>query len=367
MADYYSTLGVDKNVSVTDLKKAYRKLAIKHHPDKNPDNKQAEEKFKEISEAYDVLSNPDKKQQYDMYGSVNSRHTGGGFDPSDIFNRFRQGFSGFGGGWENAMPQTKGPDLRLHVNVTLKDIADGITKKIKIKRNVKCSSCNGEGAKNGTSYSICSTCNGVGKIQRITRHHMVQIIQETGCHICHGSGKIIKEHCSPCTGSGYSTVEEQIDIEIPAGVEQNDMLIKQGFGNFAKEADIEGDLRIVIDEIKHPDLIKNNNHIIYQKTLNILDFVFGTEIYVYDAREKLNKIKVKPGSQSGDILLLRGKGVEVLNSNLPNGNMYIILNAYIPNTLSKDEKAILLKLKESDNFKTDKNIDTYEKMKNIFF
>lgn len=369
--NYYETLGISNSATADEIKKAYRKQAMQYHPDKNPDNKAAEDKFKDISEAYEVLSDPDKKSRFDRFGTVDDKSFHA-HDPYDIFEQFRRqtsGFGGFGGGFGSGQwqPQTKGEDLRITLNINLEEIADGTTKSVKYNRKKKCSSCNGNGAKNGTAFKICSQCHGTGRTQRIIRHAGGQIIQEGLCRACSGNGQTIQENCNTCHKTGVNTAEEKVEIVIPAGVMDGDMLSKDGYGNFSKGADIEGDLIIVVKEDKHPELIRKDNNLFYQANINFIDLILGTDIFIPDAHGKTNKIKVKPGSQSGEIFSLRAKGVPLINRRMPAGNLYVLLNAIVPAKVDKNEKEILEKLRKSKNFtKKTKISNLFEKIKNVF-
>jgi len=375
--DYYSILGVDKKASESEIKKAYRKLAIKYHPDKNPGDSKAEEKFKEISEAYEVLSDKDKRDQYDRYGTVGNNRgggQGGGFNPFDIFERFRRS-SGFGSFFDDdfgfhSHAQIKGEDLRITVKVSLKEVATGITKTIKYKRHIKCEFCNGTGAKDGTSYSICSTCHGTGRVHKIIRHMAGQLIQETTCNVCKGKGKIITSKCAHCSGNGYNITEETLDIDIPAGVSTDDQISMAGYGNFTEGADIPGDLYIQIRVEEDDNYIRQDNNIYYQLNVNMLDLIFGSDAVVEDLTGTKNKFKIKAGTQPGDIVSLRGKGVPLVNRNMPAGDMYVLINTYTPTNLSSDELRLLKELKKSNKFyMRNKNVNSnniFKKLQKIF-
>lgn len=371
--DYYNVLGVNKESTESEIKKAYRKMAVKYHPDKNPDNKEAEDKFKEASEAYEVLSDKTKKSRYDRYGTADERAGGG--NPNDIFERFRQGggFGStfdqfFGGGGFNYQQQTKGEDLRIKIKVNLADVATGVTKKVKFKRHVKCESCNGNGAKDGTAVHTCSKCNGSGRIQNVIRHAMGQIIQESTCDVCRGEGKVVTQKCKTCSGNGTSIINDTLDIEIPAGVETNDMISKEGDGNFSKGADIPGDLFAIMEVEEHPTIVRSQNNLYYQANVNFIDLVFGGEISVPDASGVKNKFTIKAGTQSGEIFSLRGKGVPLINRRLQAGNMYILLNAITPTKLSTEERSKLKTLKASNNFDASnkQSVNLFKKILNMF-
>ena len=353
--DYYEVLGISKSADENEIKKAYRKLAVKYHPDKNPDNKAAEEKFKEISEAYEILSDPAKKTQYDRFGTVNGNMGGsGGFDPRDIFERFNQAqedFMNFGNFGGRGGFMTKGPNTRIKVTVSIADVIAGVTKKIKIPRKVKCTSCDGSGAKDGTAFKICNKCQGAGRIQHITRHGFSQIIQEVTCPSCHGHGKVITEKCGTCHGTGTNDIQDNIEITIPAGVTNGDVLQQEGFGNFKQGADIAGDLLINITVKNDTDFEIYDNHLVYHKQLSVFDFIFGTEIESPSPTgDTSHNYKVKPGSQPNDLLRLRGQGIPILRERKPRGDLYCMLDCFIPTSVSDEEKELLETLQKSKNF-----------------
>ena len=306
--DYYEVLEVDKTATLDVIKKAYRKKAIQYHPDKNPGDKEAEEKFKEAAEAYDVLSNPDKRARYDQFGHAGmSGAAGGGFEGfgqgmsmDDIFSMFGDifgghgggfgGFGGFGGGGRSAQRKFRGSDLRVKVKLTLKEIATGVEKKIKVPKYVSCSHCNGTGAENGTAYTTCSKCNGSGVVTRVQ--------QTTTCPDCGGEGRIITKKCPHCAGEGIVREEEVITLNIPAGVSEGMQLSMAGKGNAARHGGVNGDLLILIEEEPHPDLLRDENDLIYNLLLDLPTAVLGGSIEVPTLDGKA-RIKVDPGTQPG--------------------------------------------------------------------
>lgn len=360
--DYYEVLGVDKNASANDIKKAYRKLAIQYHPDKNPGDKEAEEKFKEAAEAYSVLSDADKKARYDQFGfegvsgAGGSGFSGAGMDMNDIFSMFgdifggRGGFGGFGGfGGSHAGPQKhRGNDLRVKAKLTLQEIANGTTKKFKLKKYIACSHCNGSGAE-GNAYETCPECKGTGRIIRTQQSFFGMMRSEVACPHCQGEGKIIKNKCSYCHGEGIVLGEEVVEIQIPAGVVEGMQLSMRGKGNAGKRNGINGDLLIVIEEEKHPELIRDENDLIYSLLLDIPTATLGgfAEIPTIDGKAK---VTIDPGTQPGKVLRLRGKGLPTLNG-YGKGDIVVNISVYIPEVLSKDEKKTIENFRESDNFK----------------
>ena len=365
--DYYEVIGVDKNASANDIKKAYRKLAIQYHPDKNPGDKEAEEKFKEAAEAYSVLSDADKKARYDQVGfeGVSGAGAGGfsgaGMDMNDIFSMFgdifggRGGFGGFGGfGGGSAGPQKhRGRDLRVKAKLTLQEIANGTTKKFKLKKYVACTHCNGSGA-NGNSYETCPECKGTGRIIRTQQSFFGMMRSEVACPHCNGEGKIIKDKCNHCNGDGIVLGEEVVEVQIPAGVVEGMQLSMRGKGNAGKRNGINGDLLIVIEEEKHPDLIRDENDLIYSLLLDIPTATLGgfAEIPTIDGKAK---VTIDPGTQPGKVLRLRGKGLPTLNG-YGKGDIVVNISVYIPETLSKEEKKTIEIFRESDNFRPTESV-----------
>ena len=365
--DYYEVLGVDRNASANDIKKAYRKLAIQYHPDKNPGDKEAEEKFKEAAEAYSVLSDADKKARYDQFGfeGVSGAGAGGfsgaGMDMNDIFSMFgdifggRGGFSGFGGfgGGSSAPQKHRGNDLRVKAKLTLQEIANGTTKKFKLKKYVACTHCNGSGAE-GNSYETCPECKGTGRIIRTQQSFFGMMRSEVACPHCGGEGKIIKNKCSHCHGEGIVLGEEVVEIQIPAGVVEGMQLSMRGKGNAGKRNGINGDLLIVIEEEKHPELIRDENDLIYSLLLDIPTATLGgfAEIPTLDGKAK---VTIDPGTQPGKVLRLRGKGLPTLNG-YGKGDIVVNISVYIPEVLSKEEKKTIESFRESDNFRPTESV-----------
>ena len=365
--DYYEVLGVEKNASANDIKKAYRKLAIQYHPDKNPDDKKAEEKFKEAAEAYSVLSDPDKRARYDQFGheglggAAGGGFNGAGMDMNDIFSMFgdifggRGGFGGFGGfGGGSAGPQKfRGSDQRVKVKLNLQEIANGVTKKFKLKKYVKCSHCGGTGAE-GNATETCPDCHGTGRVVRTQQSFFGMMRSEVACPRCNGEGKIIKNKCPHCNGEGVVMGEEVVEVQIPAGVVEGMQLSMRGKGNAGKRNGINGDLLILIEEEKHPTLVRDENDLIYSLLLDIPTAALGgfAEIPTIDGKAK---VTIDPGTQPGKVLRLRGKGLPTLNG-YGKGDIVVNISVYIPETLSKEEKKTIESFRESDNFRPSESI-----------
>lgn len=372
--DYYEILGLARNASDEDIKKAYRKLAIKYHPDKNPDDKQAEEKFKEAAEAYEVLSNPEKRQRYNQFGhaGVGGAAGGGygGMNMDDIFSQFGDifggAFGGFGGGGRGGRRVARGTNLRVKVKLTLSDIANGVEKKIKVNKHVSCKTCNGSGAKNG-QYETCRACNGTGAITRVQQTILGAMQTQTTCSSCNGEGRIIKDKCSTCHGDGIVREEEVISINIPAGVAEGMQLSMNGKGNAAPRGGINGDLLIVIEEEEHPYLKREGNHLIYYLNISFPDAALGTSVEIPTIEAKA-KIKIEPGTQSGKVLRLKGKGLPDVNS-YGRGDLLVEISIYTPTHLSAEERKMLEELKSAKNFEPNPNKKEkgfFDRMKEYF-
>lgn len=359
--DYYEILGVSRDASEVEIKKAYRKLALKYHPDKNPGDKESEDKFKEAAEAYEVLNTPEKKGRYDQFGHAGvggaaSGGFGGGMNMEDIFSQFGDVFGGahpfesfFGGSRSRRGRRvSRGTDLRIKIKLTLEDIANGIEKNIKVKKFISCSSCNGTGAQNGR-FSNCSTCNGTGQVTRITNTILGSMQTTSTCPACGGEGQTITEKCKDCYGNGIVNAEETIKIDIPAGVEEGMQLSISGKGNVAPRGGIAGDLLVLIEEIEHPQLKRDGNNLYYDLYINFADAAIGTTVETPTIEGKA-KIKIEAGTQSGKILRLRGKGLPSVNG-YGRGDLLVNINVWTPQKLTGEEKKALEKLRESENFK----------------
>ena len=377
--DYYEVLGVSKSADATEIKKAYRKLALKYHPDKNPGDKEAEEKFKEAAEAYDVLSNEEKRRRYDQFGhagvgGAGQGGFGGGMSMDDIFSQFGDifgsfgGFSGFGGfgGGRSARRVNRGTNLRVKVKMNLQEIATGIEKKIKVKKYVACQHCNGTGAKDGKSYSTCSTCKGSGQVTRVQNTILGAMQTTSTCPTCEGEGKIINEKCTFCNGEGVLMSEEVISINIPAGVGEGMQLSLSGKGNAARRGGVNGDLIVLIEEEEHPELVRDGNDLLYNVFIGYPEAVLGETVEIPTIEGKV-KVKIEAGTQPGKILRLRGKGLPDVNG-YGKGDLLAKVNVWIPKNLSKDEKKLVEKMKEAEGFKPgsgDKK-SIFSKMKDFF-
>ncbi|NNC94738.1 MAG: molecular chaperone DnaJ [Chitinophagales bacterium] len=366
--DYYDILGVEKSASKEEIKKAFRKTALKFHPDKNPDDAEAEVKFKEAAEAYEVLSDDNKKAQYDRFGHAGV--SGGGFsgqnvNVEDIFEHFGDIFGGgrsggggfdpfesfFGGGGRRRQTQTgkRGSNLRIKVKMTLSEIAKGTTKKIKVKKYLPCDQCNGTGAKDGTAVDTCATCNGAGAVRRVTNTILGQMQTTTTCPTCNGSGKSITTKCGKCGGEGRSYGEETISIDIPAGVAEGMQLSLRGKGNAGENGGPAGDLIILVKEEKHGSLVREGENLIYTLYISFIDATLGTSVEVPTIDGKA-KIKIPAGTQSGKIFRLKNKGLPSVNG-YGTGDILVDVNIWTPKHLSKEEKKLLEELKGSENFK----------------
>lgn len=362
--DFYEILGVSKSASDDEIKKAYRKLAIKYHPDKNPDDKAAEEKFKEAAEAYEILSNTEKRQRYNQYGHAGvggasdngGGHYGGGMNMDDIFSQFGDifGGGGFGGGRQSngGRRVTRGSNLRIKVKLNLEEIAKGVEKKLKVNKFVSCTTCKGSGAKNG-QFDTCKLCNGSGVQVRTQQTFLGAMQTQTTCSGCSGEGKTVKDKCNTCHGDGIVRAEEVISINIPAGVAEGMQLSVNGKGNAAPRGGINGDLLVLIEEEEHLELKRDGSNLFYDSYVNFADAALGTSIEIPTVDSKV-KIKIEPGTQSGKVLRLKGKGLPDVNS-YGTGDLLVNINVWTPQNLTTEEKKALELLRTSKNFAPNPN------------
>lgn len=367
--DYYEILGVDKNATAAEIKKAYRKKAIQYHPDKNPGDAKAEEMFKKAAEAYEVLSDPDKKSRYDQFG--HSAFEGGGFgsggmNMEDIFSQFGDifgsafggGFSGFGGFGGPTQRRVKGGNLRIRVKLTLEEVAHGVEKKVKVRRKKQAP---------GVSYKTCPTCHGTGQVTKITNTILGRMQTATTCSTCGGSGQIIDKRPADADAQGLKITEETVSIKIPAGVEDGMQLKVSGKGNDAPGNGVPGDLLVAIETIEHQSLKREGDNLHYDLYISISDAVLGTSKEIDTVNGKV-RIKLEPGIQSGKILRLRSKGIRSLNG-YGHGDLLVHVNVWTPKELNKEQKDFFEKMRESENFepkpqKSDKSF--FEKVKDMF-
>ncbi|MDA3943200.1 MAG: molecular chaperone DnaJ [Bacteroidetes bacterium] len=376
--DYYEILEIERSASDTEIKKAYRKMAIKFHPDKNPDDKTAEDKFKEAAEAYEVLSDQNKRARYDRYGHAGlggasgGGFSGGGMSMDDIFSQFGDVFGGaFGGGFGGQRGQrrrvNKGANLRVKVRLNLREIANGAEKKIKVNKYVSCKQCDGTGAENASSYATCSTCNGNGQITQITNTFLGQMQTTSTCPSCGGEGRMITKKCTHCQGNGVVKDEEIISLNIPAGVAEGMQLSVNGKGNAGARGGIAGDLIVLIEEEKHPELERDGNNLIHNLFISFPQAALGDQVEVPTIDGKA-RLKISPGTQSGKVLRLKGKGLPSVNS-YGNGDLLVNINVWTPKSLSKEETTILEGFSNAENFQPNPSASEksyFDRMKDFF-
>ena len=383
--DYYEVLGVGKQATDDEIKKAYRKIAIKYHPDRNPGNKEAEEKFKEAAEAYSVLSDKQKRQQYDQFGFDGPNMGGGfggfgdagGFSMDDIFSMFgdvfggRGGFSGFGGfgGGGAQRAQYRGSDLRLKVRLSLQEVATGVTKKFKVKKDVVCQHCHGSGAQAGSSATTCPTCNGNGYTVKTVRSILGMMQTQSECPTCHGEGKVIKNKCPHCAGTGIVKGEEVVEVNIPAGVAEGMVVNVPGKGNAAPHNGVNGNIQVFIEEEPNDTFIRDNQDIIYNLLLDFPTAALGGDVEIPTIDGKKVRVKIEAGTQPGKTLRLRGKGLPAVQGyGNGQGDLVVNISVYVPKTLERHERQMLEQLRSSDNFQGDSATkrSIFSKFKNYF-
>ncbi len=368
--DYYEILGLSKDATATEIKKAYRKMALKHHPDKNPGDPKAEDMFKKSAEAYEVLGNQEKRAKYDRFGHQafegGGFGGGGGMNMDDIFSQFGDifgggfggGFSGFGGGFGGGQRRAKGSNLRIRVGLNLEEIANGCEKKIKVKRKVQAS---------GTTYKTCSTCNGSGQVTRVTNTILGRMQTASPCTTCGGSGQMIDKKPEGSDSQGLVVKEETVSIKIPAGVEDGMQLKVSGKGNDAPGNGIPGDLLVAIEEKEHPSLQREGDNLHYDLYISFSEAALGTSKEIDTVTGKV-RIKIEEGVQSGKILRLRGKGISSING-YGKGDLLVHVNVWTPKSLSREQKEFFERMAEDENFqpnpeKSDKSF--FEKVKDMF-
>lgn len=379
--DYYEVLGVTKNASDDEIKKAYKKMAIKYHPDRNPGDKEAEEKFKEAAEAYDVLRDPQKRARYDQFGPEGVNGAGGfggqSMNMDDIFSMFGDifgghGFGGFGGGFGGGgrarKPQFRGGDLRLKVRLNLQEIATGVTKKFKVKKKVTCTHCHGSGAEGAGATEQCPTCHGSGYVVKTQQSIFGMMQTQSVCPTCGGEGTVIKNKCKACGGEGVVNGEEVIEVKIPAGVADGMVVNVPGKGHAARRGGVPGDIQVYIEEEPSNELLREDNNLIYNLLLDVPTATLGgsAEIPTIDGKVK---IKIDPGTQPGKVVRLRGKGLPAVQGyGYGVGDLIVNISIYIPETLSKDEKKAMEAMQKSDNFAPNPSIKEkiFRKFKSYF-
>lgn len=343
--DYYKILEVNKSSSQDEIKKSYRKLAMKYHPDKNPDDKQSEEKFKECAEAFEVLSDPQKKQQYDQFGSSGPNNPfggrGHGFNMDDIFSQFGDIFgSSFGG----RSKKRKGSDVRIKIELSIEEIISGVNKKLKFNRNCQCKTCGGIG---GKGQSTCGVCNGSGYRSMVQQSIFGTVRQNVVCSMCSGDGKVPKEACGTCHGMGIENSQETIDVQIPPGAIDGSQMTMPGYGSWVKGGDF-GDLQIVVDEVPDSKFKREDNNLIYDQEISIIDAILGKEFKIKSPQGDVS-FTISPGTQHGKMIRISGKGVPVHNWHI--GDLFIKISIKIPKNITKNQKEILLSLRDQENFK----------------
>ncbi|MBR9976121.1 MAG: molecular chaperone DnaJ [Bacteroidetes bacterium] len=361
--DFYEILGVSRDAGADDIKSAYRKLAMQHHPDRNPGNHEAEEKFKEAAEAYEVLSNNDKRQRYDRFGHDGLRGSGeqGFSDINDIFSQFSDIFGGgfgggifeemFGGGRGRGRRQghgTPGSDLKIQLPLTMEEVATGVEKTLKIKRQMSCDDCSGTGARAGTSLAECPVCHGSGELRQVSRSLFGQFVNVVPCTNCSGEGRVVQEPCPTCQGDGRVSGEKTIKVKVPAGVSEGNYIPLRGQGNAGRKGGEAGDLIVYIREQEHDEFRRQDDDVLYDLVIGFSDAVLGTEVEVPTLSGR-SKLKVEAGTPAGQVLRMRDKGIPHLNTS-GRGDQLIRVHVYVPKKVSGPEKELLLQMRDMNGF-----------------
>lgn len=381
--DYYEILSVGKTSTTDEIKSSYRKLAMKYHPDKNPGNAEAEEKFKELAEAYEILSDPNKRQRYDQFGHQGVNGGAHGFDNiNDIFSQFGDIFGGFGRGGSSGgsifdeffgggqrgsrrEQNNQGSDMKINLKLTLEEIAEGVEKTIKVKKLKTCGSCEGTGAKSKSGYAKCTHCNGTGEIRQATRSIFGQFINVSMCNFCGGEGRIIKEKCDECNGEGRVKTESTIKVSVPHGVSEGNYIPLRGQGNAGLRGGHPGDLLVFIEEEQHKDFVRNEDDIYYNLEISITDAIMGADVVVPTLTGKA-KLTIEPGTESGKLLRMKDKGIKHLNEH-GRGAQIVKVNIHIPKKITAKEKELLKELSKSENFKPRNTHSKEKKSEKNFF
>ncbi len=363
--DYYEILGVEKTASVEEVKKSYRKLAMQYHPDRNPDDKESEEKFKEATEAYEVLSDGDKRARYDRFGHQGVKQ-GADFgqysNANDIFSHFADIFGGmgggsifeqfFGGGGNSRNPNgpERGADLQIPLPLAMEEIATGIEKKIKVRHLKTCTTCAGSGAKSGTAVETCSTCHGAGQVRQVRSMGFGQFVNVTACPTCQGTGQSIRERCEICQGEGRTLEESTLKVTIPAGVSEGNYLTLSGQGHAGRRGGPAGNVLVVIQEKEHEQFIRDGDDVVLDLEISFPQASLGAEVEVPTLTGH-SLLKIQSGTQSGTLLRMRDKGIPHLNRG-GKGDELVRVQIVTPTKLTKEEKALLDQLSKLDHFKT---------------
>lgn len=384
--DYYETLGVAKSANAEDIKKAYRKLAMQYHPDRNPGDKAAEDKFKDINEAYEVLSSDDKRRRYDQYGhagvgtsaaSDGNPFGGGGRDVSDIFSAFNDIFGGGGGFAGSPFDETggqrrggrrrgtPGSDMKIKLKLTLEEIASGVEKTLKIKKIKTCETCNGSGSKSN-QYDTCGTCNGAGEVRQISKTMFGQFVNISTCPTCGGEGRVVKDKCPACGGEGRVSGENTIKVTIPSGVSEGNYIPLKGQGNAGQRGGPSGDLLVIIEEAPHKYFSRQDDDILYDLFISFPDAVLGTKVEVPTLTGS-DTVEIPPGTAGGKIIRKQGKGIGHLNS-YGKGDLLVRVNIYVPQRVSNSDRETLRQLQKSENISPRKTEEKtfFEKARDIF-